>query len=617
MRYYGGKNKLLDLIEIGVKKTELNHGAKFVDLFTGTTAVAQHFKKIGYTVIANDFLEFSYALAKTYIELNEEPKFLKLKKYLGIDTIDKNYVIGYLNNLSPIKDFIFNNYCPDGNGKRKYFSNENGQKIDAIRKKIEEWKNLSVISELEYYYLITALLEAINLVSNVAGTYSAYLKTWDQRAVKPMILTSPEIIPSKRNNKAFKKDANQLIKEVRNIDILYLDPPYNNRQYAANYFILELIAEGWFGTEKPVANGKTGMINYEHQLSEYCYKGRADKALNDLIVNANAKYILLSYNNEGVIADDEIKKILTQKGKVQLFKKTHKRYKSINQKEDDPQNTEERLYFVETSLAARRANKLDGQAWLQHSFSIWRDIAKNQEEIKLRHPAIFPIQLAERIISVLTNGSGKNILDCFAGSGSTLIAGLKKGMNVYGVDISDEFQQLFFRRINNHYLPYKENGEIRYFVKDAREISKYIEPNSIDLCLTSPPYWNILNARRSADLKTGRNYTDKVQDIGNIESYNNFIAGLKKIMTEVAITIRENGYCVIVVMDIRKGSKFYPFHLDVTRMMEEIGLTLEDLLIWDRQKEYNNCKPLGYPYKFIVNKVHEYILIFKKYGHDK
>lgn len=617
MRYYGGKEKLLDLIEIGVKKTELNHGAKFVDLFAGTTVVAQHFKKKGYTVIANDFLEFSYALAKTYIELNEEPKFLKLKKYLEVGQIDKNYVIGYLNNLSPKKGFIFDNYCPNGKGQRKYFSNENGQKIDAIREKIEEWKNLSVISELEYYYLITAVLEAVNLVSNVAGTYSAYLKIWDQRAIKPLILTSPEIIPSKRNNKAFKKDANQLIKEIKNIDILYLDPPYNSRQYAANYFILELIAEGWFGTKKPIANGKTGMINYDHQLSEYCYKGRADKALDDLITNVNAKYILLSYNNEGVIADSEIKKIFAKKGKVQLFKKTHKRYKSINQKEDDPQNTEERLYFVETNLATKRANKLDGGTWLQNSFSIWRDISKNQEEIKLKHPAIFPLQLSERIIDVLTNGSGKNILDCFAGSGSTLIAGLKKGMNVYGVDISDEFQKLFFNRINNHYLPYKDSGKIKYFVKDAREITKYIEPNSIDLCLTSPPYWDILNARRSADLKIGRNYTNKTKDIGNIESYNNFIAELKVIMTEVAKTIRENGYCVMVVMDIRKGSKFYPFHSDVARMMEEIGLTFEDLLIWDRQKEYNNCKPLGYPYKFIVNKVHEYILIFKKYGHNK
>jgi len=465
--------------------------------------------------------------------------------------------------------------------------------------------------------LITALLEAVNLVSNVAGTYSAYLKIWDQRAVKPIILTSPEIIPSKRKNKAFKKDSNQLIREIKNIDILYLDPPYNSRQYASNYFILELIAEGWFGTKRPTANGKTGMINYDHQLSEYCYKGRADKALDDLITNVNAKYILLSYNNEGVIADSEINNILAKKGKVQLFKKPHKRYKSINQKVDDPQITEERLYFVETNLAIKRANKLDGQTWLQHSFSIWRDIAKNQEEIQLKHPAIFPIQLAERIIDVLTNGSGKNILDCFAGSGSTLIAGLKKGMNVYGVDISEEFEKLFYRRINNHYLPYKENGKINYFVKDARKISEYIEPNSIDLCLTSPPYWDILNARRSADLKIGRNYTNKTQDIGNIDSYDSFITELKTIMAEVSKTIRVNGYCVMVVMDIRKGSKFYPFHSDVARMMEEIGFSFEDLLVWDRQKEYNNCKPLGYPYKFIVNKVHEYILIFKKNGYNQ
>jgi len=79
-----------------------------------------------------------------------------------------------------------------------------------------------------------------------------------------------------------------LIKEIKNIDILYLDPPYNSRQYAANYFILELVAEGWFGTKKPIISGKTGMRNYDHQLSEYCYKGRATRALDHLISIANA-----------------------------------------------------------------------------------------------------------------------------------------------------------------------------------------------------------------------------------------------------------------------------------------------------------------------------------------
>lgn len=617
MRYYGGKDKLLDLIETGVQKTELNHGSKFVDLFTGTTVVAQHFKKKGYTVIANDFLEFSYALAKTYVELNQEPKFTNLKKQLGFNQTEQNCVIEYLNNLLPKKGFIFKYYCPNGKDKRMYFSNENGQKIDAIREKIEEWKTSSFINEFEYYYLITALIEAVNLVSNVAGTYGAYLKTWDKRALKPLTLTAPKIIPSIRHNKAFKQDANKLIRDLKSIDILYLDPPYNNRQYASNYFILELIAEGWFNGNKPVISGKTGMRNYNHQLSDYCYKSRAGKALDNLISHANAKYILLSYNNEGVISDNEINKVLADKGKVELLKKTHRRYKSINQNKNDPKNTQERLYFTETNLATKRANKLDGNTWLHNSFSIWRDIAKNSEEIKLKHPAIFPVQLAEKIIDIFTNGSKKNILDCFAGSGSTLMAGLKKGMNVYGFDISKKFQDLFFDRLNNHYSQYKKNGKITYFVKDARTIAKYIKPNSIDLCLTSPPYWDILNARRSADLKINRNYTDKTQDIGNIDSYDVFIAELHKIMGEVAKTIRSNGHCVMVVMDIRKKSKFYPFHSDVVKIMEKIGFSFEDLVIWDRQKEYNNCKPLGYPYKFIVNKIHEYILIFRKYGQNK
>lgn len=616
MRYYGCKEKLLDLIEIGVNKTELNGGSKFVDLFCGTTTVAQHFKKKSYTVIANDFLEFSYALAKTYIELNEEPKFLKLKRFLDIQSIDRSYVIGYLNNLKLKQGFIYENYCPSGRGGRKYFSDENGKKIDAIREEIQKWRTADCISELEYYYLITALLEAINLVSNVAGNYGAFLKTWDQRALKPIILTAPTIIPSTKNNKAFRVDANKLIKEL-NPDILYLDPPYNSRQYSSNYFILELIARGWFNKEKPIVTGKTGMINFNDEVSEYCYKGRASRALDDLIKNAKAKYILLSYNNEGIIPEREINFILTKKGKVKLFKKTHKRFRSINQDENDLNKTEERVYFVETSGAVKRANKLDGNMWLQRSFSIWRDIGKNQEEYKLGHPAIFPIQLAERIIEVLTNGSGKNILDCFAGSGSTLIAGLKKGMNVYGFDISEEFEKMFFDRINNNYLAYKNGSTIKYLLEDAKNAPKFIGHNSIDLCITSPPYWDILNARRSADLKKGRNYTNQKDDIGNIDNYQKFIDELGLIMSEIYKTIKIDGYCVVVVMDIRKGSKFYPFHMDVAEMMKKAGFTFEDLLIWDRQKEYNNCKPLGYPYKFIVNKVHEYILIFKKYGSNR
>jgi adenine-specific DNA-methyltransferase len=139
-----------------------------------------------------------------------------------------------------------------------------------------------------------------------------------------------EIIQSNNKNKAFKEDANELIKNIKP-DILYLDPPYNARQYASNYFILELIAEGWF-EKKPKIYGKTGMREYEHQKSKYSSKSNALNALEDLVLSASkSKYILLSYNNEGVISQSRIQKTLERVGVVETMYENHKRYKSINQ----------------------------------------------------------------------------------------------------------------------------------------------------------------------------------------------------------------------------------------------------------------------------------------------
>lgn len=241
MRYYGNKTKLLDFIHAAVKKSGINGNSNFVDLFAGTCSVGKHFKNLGYTVISNDNLKFSYALSKAQIELNQQPKFTKLKNSLGL----KNQtILEYLNSLNEFEiGFISENYAPMGG--RQYFTDENAKKIDTYRILFENWKNEKLISELEFYYLITTLLQAINLVSNVSGTYAAYLKTWDNRALKPLTLKHLDIIPSKNKNRAYCEDANDLIENL-NPDILYLDPPYNSRQYASNYFILELVAEGWF-----------------------------------------------------------------------------------------------------------------------------------------------------------------------------------------------------------------------------------------------------------------------------------------------------------------------------------------------------------------------------------
>jgi adenine-specific DNA-methyltransferase len=344
MRYYGCKTKLLDFIGETVGSLNLKKGSTFLDMFSGTTAVGQYFKKRGYTVYANDFLEFAYALAYCYIGLNNVPKFTGLKKHIKIYNADD--VINYLNDLPGKAGFITKNYSPYKKNQRKYLSTENAEKVDVIREKIDEWKKDNLINQQEFYYLITALVEAINLVSNVTGTYAAYLKTWDKRALNPLKLSSPKIIESNYKNLAMKGDANKIVSNYKT-DILYLDPPYNSRQFASNYFFLELVAEGWFNKE-PEIYGQTGMRPYEHQKSFYSVKNKAQEALSDLVNKSNAKYIILSYNNEGIIPIDKIKKILSTKGDVKEFNKEHIRYRAINQ---DGSNirTKESLFLVKAS----------------------------------------------------------------------------------------------------------------------------------------------------------------------------------------------------------------------------------------------------------------------------
>ncbi|MHA1267886.1 MAG: DNA methyltransferase [Candidatus Helarchaeota archaeon] len=265
---------------------------------------------------------------------------------------------------------------------------------------------------------------------------------------------------------------------------------------------------------------------------------------------------------------------------------------------------------------AERMNNLDGKRWLQHSFSIWRDIEKTPEERKLKHPAMFPTQLTSRLIEIFTKEKGDVVLDPFLGSGSTVVSAHKLGRLGIGFELSKEYVKLSDNRIKNVQLDLnqKKNELLKpqIYNKTIFDVPKVLDEESVDLVITSPPYWDILTAKRSADRKTIRKYSDSIEDLGNISDYQVFLDKLKKAFTGVYNVLKRGKYCIIVVMDIRKKSKFYPFHMDVVNKMQEIGFELDDIIIWDRQKEYNNMRPLGYPFVFRVNKVHEFILIFKK-----
>jgi DNA modification methylase len=255
-------------------------------------------------------------------------------------------------------------------------------------------------------------------------------------------------------------------------------------------------------------------------------------------------------------------------------------------------------------------NELTGKEWLQLSFSIWRDLIKDTEEKALKHPAAFPRSLVDRLLRMYLKGSNKIVLDPFLGIGTTLIAAKAAGHDGIGFDLSKQYLEIAKARLAKEI----DIVPTKHFVHnaDSRNIREYVKENSVDLVVTSPPYWNILNMRRTADKRDIKGYSESTDDLGNIEDYQEFLENLKQVFSEVYKVMKPNSRCVSVVMDLRKKDKFFPLHEDQSRIMREIGFELEEYVIWDRQRDYNNMKTLGYPWVFRVNKVHEFVCIYWK-----
>ena len=261
---------------------------------------------------------------------------------------------------------------------------------------------------------------------------------------------------------------------------------------------------------------------------------------------------------------------------------------------------------------SKRANELDGKRWVKYSISVWDDISKSKEELKLNHPAMFPSELPSRLIEIFTNDKMRVVLDPFLGSGSTLIAAKALGKNGIGFEISDEYVNLAEQRLFSQTSFFAKETNQKIIKDDAANLLNYLKKASVDLCITSPPYWDILQQKRTADYKDIKDYSEQERNLGSIRSYPIFLIELKKIFELIFEVLKPYAYCCVVLMDLRKKNKFFPFHSDVASFMVDIGFSFEDIIIWNRKKEYNLLRPLGYPYVFRVNKIHEYILIFRK-----
>lgn len=253
----------------------------------------------------------------------------------------------------------------------------------------------------------------------------------------------------------------------------------------------------------------------------------------------------------------------------------------------------------------RSRTDLDGKTWSRYSISVWSDIEKDGEEKKIRHPAMFPKALAGRLIEIFTR-PGDTVLDVFAGSGSTLLAAAELGRTAVGFELNPDYCELARSRIA------KYPARPLLINENALKLGEHLVPQSVDFCFTSPPYWNILSRKRSADFRESCDYGKLPDDLSKITDYSTFIKTLGDVFSLVLEVLKPGAYLVVNVMDIRKKSRFFPFHMDLAAELQKRGYILDDIIIWDRRRDYNNLRPLGYPYVFRVNKVHEFLLIFQK-----
>jgi len=329
-RLIGSKYRMLTNISYVIKRENI-YGSTFFDAFSGSAIVGRFFKTY-FNIISTDKLYFSFVLQKALIELNEYPKFMSID--IPNISADNEYrirqILRYLNNINGIDGFITEHYTPISlkvdKIERKYFSIENGRKIDAIRAKIEDWYTTNQINEEEYFYLIASLLFSVQKVSNISGTYGAYNKSWDPRSRKPLMLNFIDVIPSPFSHKAYNKDVLDMAEDI-NVDIAYLDPPYNNRQYITNYHLLETIAK----YDAPKINGITGIREYsDNEKSAFCNKRDAKKYFLVLLKKLQTQNIIISYNSDGIISKEEMLELLEKSGynENKIYEFTFKKFKS-------------------------------------------------------------------------------------------------------------------------------------------------------------------------------------------------------------------------------------------------------------------------------------------------
>lgn len=349
--YIGNKRRLLPLITKAIRRTGLAHGV-FVDFFAGSSVVARWAKLLGFQVIANDWEHYALEINRCFIELNHAPAFDNLG---GTEAAFR-----LLNEVEPRDGYFAAHFCPadderpDTARERMFYTRANGRKIDAMRELIASWEAENLINRHERSYLLAPFIFAISYTSNTSGVFKGFHNGWGgqtgtalYRILSDISLRQPVLFDNGCDNRAFRLDAQDLAEGLRSekqIDIAYLDPPYNQHPYGSNYHILNTLALN----DKPALNtdireGNKSAIRKDwrtERRSPYNHAAAID-AYGKLIETIDARFILTSYSTDGNICLRDMLDCTAQRGAISCVFNPYKRYRVSSQRfSHKPMNVE-------------------------------------------------------------------------------------------------------------------------------------------------------------------------------------------------------------------------------------------------------------------------------------
>lgn len=351
--YIGNKRKLLDLIAQALSHTETaSRPPTFLDLFAGSGVVSRLAKTLGYRVIANDWEPYTRVINGCYIAHNNPPSFRSLGGY--------EKVIRILNSLPPRIDWITEHLCPRNDDEydvkvdRMFYMRKNGMRIDAIRHQILEWRNSGIITDDEENCLLAPLLYQACYTSNTSGVFKGFHNGWGgqtstalYRIAGDLTLSPAVYFDNQQSNWVLCEDAQKVVEDMcgQEIDVAYLDPPYNQHPYGSNYHVLNTVTLWDKPTlSKTITRGTKSAIRLDwrtERRSAYNYPEEASRAYDRLIASLNARFILTSYSTDGFIPLEKMLAANIRRGHVRIEMKGYKRYRVSSQRfSNKPMNVE-------------------------------------------------------------------------------------------------------------------------------------------------------------------------------------------------------------------------------------------------------------------------------------